>query len=106
MVERDLTFLPTFVSGMIGKCEENYHKGAWVYDSLTELFWALEDEVQKELKLDLDEYTMAERGGFDKEMREQLMRAIDECFDVANYAFFVADKCRTLLEEMDGAPGA
>jgi hypothetical protein len=70
----------------------------------------LETEVG-ELRLDIDTYMIADSAGNRQAARDALYRAIGECYDVGNYAYFLADKCKALLVEEgkreldDGAQG-
>ena len=107
MTDRTLENLPEFVMGMLDKMDANGYKPGWRTERLSELYWALEDEVVDELRLDIDSYTIADhavvRDGhvYDKQKREALERAIDECFDVGNFAFFIMDKCKLMLHEIE-----
>ena len=108
--DRALGTLPDFVMGMIEKIDANGHKPGWRNEWLSELFWLLRKEVDDELRLDIDSYLIAQRANEDgdcrKEMRDSLERARKECYDVANFAYMIEDKCRMLLAELEVAAPA
>jgi len=86
----------SFVVDMKYKLRLNNHKGHWCeYDGPT-LVEKLKGEV-KEL-----EFAMAVfRKG--PATSKQLLNAIQECADVANYAMMIADNCKRLMRTIDGA---
>ena len=96
---RETETLADFMVGMIGKLVENGHKPGWLEDSLGELYTGLEREVG-ELREDVGDVAVAQGYGTEDEEREALQRALRETYDVGNFAYFIADKIRVRLEEL------